>query len=119
MNGGTPHNLDAGGAHLFDRARDVPVLQLDTAGAVLDEESPETQPPRIQRGELHAVVGGETEHVDLGRSAYLEVVAQARRLPQLTRSDRGLRDRSRHRLQREGLRSEEHTSELQSHSDIV
>src|SRR5438445_7749550 len=80
MNGGTPHNLDAGGAHLLDRARDVPGLQLDTAAAVLDEESPETQPPRTQRGELHAVVGGETEHVGLGRSASLEVVAQARRL---------------------------------------
>src|SRR5712671_1715283 len=74
---GATDELDAGGAHLLQRATYVSRLQLDAARGVLDDEGPEPELARVQRAELHAVVGGEAGDVQLGRAPSLQVVAQA------------------------------------------
>src|SRR3954469_1374166 len=75
-----PHHLDACLAHFLDRCGDVAALKLDAAATVLDQRDAETELSRVERGELHAVIGRQAEKVDLARAASLQVVAQTRRL---------------------------------------
>src|SRR3954452_5142846 len=71
-------DLDARVLHLFDGSPHVAGMELHTAAAVLDDVRGEAEGGGVERGELHAVVGGQAEDVDVGDALLAKEIAEAR-----------------------------------------
>src|SRR5207237_1487926 len=74
------HDRHARFPQFLHRAGDVARPQLDAAASIGDEKGAKAELASIERGELDAVVGGETEHVHLAGAAPLQIVSESGRL---------------------------------------
>src|SRR5207302_1931663 len=74
------HDRHARFPQFLHRAGDVARPQLDAAASIGDEKGAKAELASVERGELDAVVGGETEHVHVAGATPLQIVCEAGRL---------------------------------------
>ena len=69
-------NRHSRATHLVERGLDVARPHVDPPARVLDDRRPKSELPRVEGGELHAVVGGQSRDEDLVHAAGLKAAFQ-------------------------------------------
>jgi hypothetical protein len=69
-------DFDPGCFHFLDRVCDVVRLQVNSAAGVFDEVGSESETDCVQRGELHAIVSGQSGHVYVSDPLRFQVIAK-------------------------------------------
>jgi hypothetical protein len=72
--------VHAGLAQLAKGRAGVAGLQVDASATICHDPHVEAELARVQGGELHAIIGGQAEHIDLARPALFQKCAEACRL---------------------------------------